>query len=396
MKYLKIMTRPIFLKNEPSTHAKSSLITMRCLILLLFALSFSGCNYNYYLAKQERAKSNYEIANVYFHRAFSSDPDDQEFIDAYLQNSVDTSTVLLKRYSRYIEEKKYLPAYFLLQRAKELKSAQDEDKIKQEEKKWLKVLIAGKINYEFDRVPEYASGSSRFAIAIRFNTPNSDLLVAEIDPLTGLYFVEDYLYDPPQEYLMFYTINSIGVKTQTSIDSLRDRIDTKVESSTGKEKQRIKISNAGDNLTSDDFIEFINFSVPVVTEAKGELDYGDKYLSLQDNFIPSSAPQLGEAWSPERGIRFSALLDGERIVINSNSLEIDFSPELLFYNTKANLSFLDFGEKNVILSSDLNLWKIQAVRSEGLGYREKLLKNKLLLSYLTANNGVYPFIKEKS
>ncbi|KAK3606894.1 hypothetical protein CHS0354_018489 [Potamilus streckersoni] len=373
----------------------------RYMVLSALLLTFwlPACNYDYYIANKQRESKNYEIANVHYHRALIDDPDDNDFIAGYTENSKTVSDLLLERYRRYIEERRFLPAYALLRRAQEL--PYNQEYIKEEEKNWLRVLIAGRVTFSFDTLNNYSVDSSRFQLQARFNTPNqSRRLIAPIDLIHGVYFTEDYLYKPQSEFLMFYTLNAIGLTHLIDIQGVENRIALKFEQSqnspqdAGKPRYQ-KPTQLQNSLISEEFNAFIDFSFPVVSEASGELSYTQKLAQFTD-YYPQDILKRSTAqtpWTGEAGIRFKASLERDRIAIDTAAKSIEFLPQIMYTNSTNNRVFLDFGELEVKMEKNTQLWKISRKVPEKPAYRDILMRNYIIRPYLISIDGTFPYVK---
>lgn len=340
------------------------------LLLLSFSILLvtSGCNYNYYRGMELEEQGRYEEANIEFHRAYTSSPNDDDFQDAYRRTAVKTTEDLLERYESYVKEKKYRMAYKRLEKANTL--TPDNPRVKEEMKKWYRILLAGKVDLvKLQAMNNQIPLTDQIVLEIRFNTPNiTRRLEAPIDYQTNIFAVEDILYDPPQNLLMLYSINSIGVKL---------------------------VNNA---TRRSQFKKFIDFRIPVLVDVQGELSPNGSSLTSVDDFYPIGTDknyQNPDFWYPAPGIRYSLQLNNSEIVVSSSNKKIDFLPQMLYINKADQRYFLDFGDLQLAQKKRGGLWTYRRVMTEDRGYLKELEKNLILHPYFYFREGGYPYVLAK-
>lgn len=343
------------------SHNRFALLLLSISILLLM----SGCNYNYYRGLELEEQGRYEEANIEFHRAYTSSPNDEDFQDAYRRTAVKTTEDLLERYEIYIKEKKYRMAYKRLEKANTL--TPDNPTVREEMKKWYRILLAGKIDLvKLQAMNNQIPLTDQIVLEIRFNTPNiTRRLEAPIDYQSNIFSVEDILYDPPQNLLMLYSINSIGVKL---------------------------VNNA---TRRSQFKKFIDFRIPVLVDVQGELAPNGSELTPVEDFYPISSiktAQESEFWYPSPGIRYSLQLNDSEIVVNSTNKKTDFLPQMLYINRADQRYFLDFGDLQLAQRKQGGLWTFRRVVTEDRGYLKELEKNLMLHPYFYYREGGYPYV----
>ena len=333
--------------------------------LVLFTVYFSGCNYNYYRGQELEAENRFEEASIEYHRAYVQSPNDSDYKEAFLRTSKLTVEDLLSRYKLYLIEKKHALAYQRLNQAQILQP-KNEIVIK-ELLKWERILISGKVELKFKTLRNQFPLAEEMELEIHFNTSNpSKRLIGSIDHKTGTFSVEDVLYEPPQNLLMFYSINSIGVKLLSKF---------------GRETR---------------FHKFINLGVPVLYDVKGKLDSKGNRLTKVEKLYPVQSLKASNStnpWLPLRGIRYSLVLNQDKIQVESSSGTVDFLPMMLYINKKDRRIFLDFG--NLTLNQDTigGLWSFKRTVTEDRSYFTDLKKQLILNPYFYFREGGYPFVK---
>lgn len=342
---------------------KSTRTKLIVFLLLIFAVA--SCNYNYYRGMKLEGEGRFEEANIEFHRAFTSSPNNEDYRDAYLRTAEKTTEDLLERYQRYVKEKKYLMAFRRLEKANAL--TPDHPTVKDEMKKWYRVLLAGKVDLtEIRSLANQIPLTDQIVLEIRFNTPNiTRRLEAPVDYQTKLFSVEDILYDPPQNLLMLYSINSVGVKL----------LDTRTRRSQYK--------------------KFIDFRIPVLIDVQGELSSYGTDLTSVDQYYPFESWQISgnqSFWYPSKGIRYSLVLNNDKIEVDSSIRKTDFLPQILYINKKDRRYFLDFGHLQLAQKKKGGLWTFRRLVSEDRNYLKELQKNLILNPYFYFREGGYPFV----
>lgn len=335
------------------------------ILITVLALSGQSCNYNYHQGLKLEELGRFEEANIEFHRAYTSSPEDADFREAYERTALKTTEDLLERYEKYRNEKQYLMAFRRLEKANSL--TPNHPVVQEELKKWYRILLAGKVELvEIRAMNNQIPLTDQIILEIRFNTPNiTKSLEAAIDYQTKTFSVEDILYDPPQNLLMLYSINSIGVK---------------LVSSTTRQVQ---------------FLKFIDFKIPVLVDVQGELNSNQSTLSPVTDFYPYqllSGQTDNSYWSPKPGVRFSLLLKNDRISVNSSVEQTDFLPQLLYINREDRRYFLDFGHLQLVQKKVGGAWTMRRHVTEAREYMQELRKNLILTPYFYFREGGYPFV----
>ena len=349
-------------------------------LLLVSVLTLQGCNYHYYQGQKLESQGRFEEANIEYHRAFTQTPTDDDFKVAYLRTADKVAIDLMERYDMHVKNKNYNLAYELLLKAQGL-SPQNE-KVVAEYPRWYRILLAGKVNFIFKSLKNQVPLSDEMELQIHFNTPNQGRkLIGKIDNQTQSFFIEDVLFDPPQNLLMFYTINAIGVNL----------ISKAVVSGNLNAQARVSAFN------SRRFMKFIDLRTPALVKIDGHLSTdGQTPVSIEEGF---PADQIAAANSEQfnfsnREIRYSLSLKNKEVYVKSTSNYIHFLPQMLYMNKITNRMFLDFGEIEVYQPKMGGFWYFRRVVAESRKYLGDLKKNVLLKPYFYYKEGAYIFLKE--
>lgn len=345
---------------------------MKNLVILIYLFTFSfltaSCNYNYYVGQQMEEEKRYEQANIEYHRAYTDDPDDDDFKSAYKRTGRETVIDLLKRYKKYLNEKKFRSAFNRLERARVLEP--ENEIVLNELKKWVRVLAAGKVSMKFKSLKRELQLADRMQLGVRINTPSPEQrLFATVDDQSGLFFAEDVLYDPPQDLLMFYSIGSIGVKLSKSVPGSR-------------------------SFRKNEFKNFINLRTPVLTKISGKLDVPGTERKRASEFFPYDLLKKAEtptSWTPPRGIRYSLELNKDRITVKSSVKYIDFVPQLMYLNHQDRRVFFDFGHIEIQQKKPGGAWSFKKLVQAERDYYKSLTDNLILNPYFYFREGAFYF-----
>ncbi|MGK0288876.1 MAG: hypothetical protein ACI86H_000297 [bacterium] len=341
-----------------------------CIPFLLVLFALSSCNYNYYQGTQLEGQGRFEEATIEYHRAHVANANDSLYKKAYQRTAKKTVADLLKRYFRYIKEKDLPSAYQRLQKAHTL--APKNEQIKKEQKKWVRILLAGKLSLKFKSIRRGLQIADEMSLAVRVNTPNPDrILLGVVNNQTGVFSVEDVLYSPTQDILMFYSINSIGVKL-------------------------VKQKSAVQKFKVQEFRSFVNFRTPILAKISGKLDETGDVLKKTQQYYPFELLKKSnskKAWLPSRKIRYSLKLANRQIQVLSSVKRIDFIPQILYLNQKDRRIFFDFGHIKIIQKQVDGPWFFQRITTKERNYYQELEKNIILNPYFYYRDGAYPFIR---
>ncbi|MDH5559992.1 MAG: hypothetical protein OEY59_03965 [Deltaproteobacteria bacterium] len=347
---------------------KYSITNLVIIFIALFAVV--SCNYNYHIARNLEKEKRYEEANIEYQRAFTRSPSNDNYKLGYLRTAKHTAESLLARYDNYLGQEKYKLAYQRLKQAQTL--APDHPKVNGELRKWYLVLLAGKIDFQFKTLKNQIPLTDRMILEIQFNTSNAKKkLTAQIDYQTRTFSVEDIVYDPNQDlsHLMFYSINSIGVRLISQTYSLNR------------------------------YEKFIDFKAPLLKNMSGSLSRnGDMLTPIRNQFSSGLTGLFNEGpfWYPSEGIQYSLEMDRNKILVQSEAENIDFLPQVLYMNRKNQRFFFDFGKLEIYQNRVGGLWSFRRAQGETREYIGKLKENLLLDPYLYYRDGAFPFIRKNS
>ena len=341
------------------------------IFILIYSISLSlfwqSCDYNYYLGQELEKEARFEEANIEYRKAVSSNPDNIQFKNAFKRTSAKTVEDLVIRYKNYLNQKEHLLAYNRLKRA--IKLDPKNEYLLEEQKKWFRILSAGKIEFEFRSLRNSLQLADEMQLAVKINTFNQDnRLIADIDNHTGIFVVEDVLYNPPTDLLMFYSISSIG----------------------------IKLVNVFSNTKSDEYKSLVSLRTPVLTKISGNLNLPDNQLKQVNQYWPFELLKKQESkefwYPPNRLLRYTLKLEGNRILVSSSNSKLDFLPQIIYMNKKDRRIFVDFGNLKMEQTQIDGRWSFRRKINQERLYLKYLEKNVILSPYFYFREGGYPFV----
>lgn len=345
---------------------------LAAMLALSLALVLSGCNLNYYEGKLRESQNRWEEAAIQYHLAVIKDPGDDDFRAAYDRAIRQTARENMERYKEYLANKEFTKAYNRL-----VDAARQDPSLEAataEQAKWLRVLVAGQINFDFKSLQANTHLADEIRLTVRINTPNpGEVIETEIDVDSGVFFVENLLYDRPNELLTYYTLNAIGV--------------TLVQGKT-RSKQ----------FSSKDFVRMVNFRVPALESPPQSLSFqGDGKLESVADQRRALAPDRWDpqAWAPPVAPRFQVAVEGNRIRVQTPYGRSDFTPRFLYVNRKDRRIFVDFGRYSVRQDEGTRRWGLTRQSLTDNDYFPQFSRNVALQPYFYYRDGVLAYEQGK-
>jgi tetratricopeptide (TPR) repeat protein len=318
-------------------------------------LAAGGCSYHYARAQALEAKERWEEAMIEYRLAYVEDPQDPEYLAAVERTSKRVAAENFERYQTYLAAKEFWKAYARLSDA----SRQDPSlqAVQAEQRKWIRVLIAGRVKLSFESLRSNLTLADEIKLVVRFNTPTPGQSVeAEIDLDNGIFFVEDLLYDPPDQLLAYYTLNSVGVNL-------------------------VQSKSAARQYSSSEHVRLINFRAPLLEKFEGTIQFGGEgglRPILQQRRASSDAFSKPPYWYPPVNSRFSLRAEGNRIVVTDPTQRTDFLPRDLYLNRQSRRFFVDFGHYEIFQDPASRRWGITRLPVQQDDYFRALSRNVAL------------------
>lgn len=336
--------------------------------LLILSL-FLGCSQHFKEGQELEKKQRMEEASIEYRAAFIEDPKDEEIREALKRTNSAVAKENFKRYQEYLNKKDFKKALSRLEAA----SLQNPDllEVQYEQSQWMRVLLAGKVSLQFDRLQANIGLANEMQLQILLNTPSGQILVVDISNETGLFFVEDLLYKPSLKEIPRYSINTIGLRLK-------------------------RFSN---QRTQEEFRKFINFRGLLYEQTQGELQSSASapLQTVQASRsrllgVPFSPPA---PWLPPRIIRYSLDLQGTEIQVVSSD-RIDFMPNVLYLNSPQQRAFIDFGMYELTLNPESRIWSIEKLSYDTLktDYFYQFSENLAFYPYFFYQDGMFRYVKK--
>jgi len=206
----------------------------------------------------------------------------------------------------------------------------------------------------------------------RFNTPNpGQTIEAEIDIDSGIFFVEDLLYDPPDQLLAYYTLNSIGVSLVQSV-------------------------SATHQYTSTEVVRMINFRTPVLERFEGDfrIQQEGPLQSILEHRKTLAEPLVQQPyWFPPVNVRFTLSAEGSRIVASNEAKRVDFLPRHLYFNRESRRLYVGFGHYEILQDPASRKWGITRLPLQEQDYFLVLSRNVALQPYFFYHGSVVEFVE---
>jgi len=343
-----------------------------CALALILAVlpGLIGCSYYYSRGQALEAEERWEEAYIAYRLAYVDDPKDPDYKAAVERTSKVVARENFERYQTYLAAKEFRKAYARLADA----ARQDPElqPVRAEEGKWIRVLIAGQVKLSFDTLRSNLTLADEIKLVARFNTPNpGQTTEAEIDIDTGIFFVEDLLFEPPDQLLTYYTLNSIGVNL-------------------------IQTATQGRQFSSTEAVRLINFRTPVLERFDGALilEQGETLNRIQDHRAAISDPERKkDYWFPPVNMRYTMSVDGTRIVATNEVARTDFLPRFLYVNRPARRMFVGFGYYEILQDPISRKWGITRLPLQSQDYFDVLSRNVALQPYFFYHGRAVEFLE---
>lgn len=350
---------------------------MAALCLPLLAGLLAGCALNFAEGQSLEAQKRWEEASIAYRLAVIEDPDNEEYNEALQRTQKVVARENFELYRDFLAKKAFRKAFRRLEDA----SRQDPSykPVRKEMLKWDRVLVGGQILFDFDIAQRNLTLADELILIVRFNSPNpGETIDAEIDIDTGHFFVEDLLYDRPNEILTFYSINSIGVRMVHGRSRLQ-------------------------KFTSREYQRFVNIRVPVLDQIKGNLKLNrqGELSSVQDHraMIKDKLKgdrRLEDPRVPATNPRFSLRIQDNRIMVSAQGTRNDFTPRFLYMNKKDRRIFVDFGRYETRFDNRLRKWTLRRLPLSGPNgdYFAPFSRNIALQPYFFYREGIFTYESE--
>ena len=340
-------------------------------ISLAIALTLTlGCAFQYRAGQELEEKGRLEEAAIAYQSAFVEDPGNEEILEALQRTNKKVAEENLQRYQAYLDKRQFQKAYRRLNAAAIQNPAST--KVQSEQSHWHKILIAGKISFQFDRLQANIRLADAMQLQILVKSPSGQILTADISNETGLFFMEDLLYQIDLEKIPLYSIYAVGLKLERITDNQE---------------------------TEQEFQNFVNFRGLLFEGGTGRLRIQSEVpvhavVSHRMQLIDSQSSTI-HPWFPPRLIRYSLLLQDDKIQVITEE-RIEFMPDVLYLNNARQRAFVDFGVYQLTLNPQSQVWSISKVPYQipAEDYFHQFSKNLALSPYFSYREGAYRYLKK--
>lgn len=331
----------------------------------------AGCNYHYMQGQALERQGRWEEAAIEYRLAVIDRPRDPDYREALERANAQVARDNYERYQDYLAEKAFRKAYDRLVAA----SRQDPsyEPVQEELRKWQRVLVSGQVRFDFEAVRANVQLADEIHLMARINSPNAgEVLEAEIDLDTGIFFAEDLLYDRANELSAYYTLNAIGVRLRF-----------------GRSRTR--------QFSTREFQRFINYRTPVLADLEGSirLNGGASRQPVRDH-----RPALdGGGWlkgphPAPSSPRYRLSVEDGRIRVASEDGRGDFTPRALYFNREDRRTLVDFGRYELTRAPDSQEWLLQRLPLGEQDYFPRFARNIALEPYFFYREGAFTFVRE--
>lgn len=350
-------------RRPPNARGTRNTRTLYSGILAGFcAFTLTACSQHYNNGRALELHSRFEESLIAYHEAVLEDPDDSIYREAWERVSRKVAEENLATYRRYLAAKELRKAYARLSDA--LRQYPEHTEVQAEMRKWLRVLVVGRIHLLQGLPPALTQGSQRTRVIVRLNTPNPGItLDAEMDPQSGLFLGQDLIYEPRLRSPALYTLNAVLVRLEPYTQSAASVL---------AQEQRA----------------LVDFRVPALRTLLGSVSEPNESAATS---IPVHRRRLAERTraepmlsprDPHMNPSYSLEVRGEEISVSASDQGSVFLPRLLYLNMKDRRALVDFGVYRLERTPLGQSWRIGRASLAQVEYFQRFERNVALQTYL--------------
>ena len=309
------------------------LASFKIFFLFLIPWFIVGCSFHYDQGLKLEEQKRWAEAAIEYRIASVENPDDVQISEALTRMNIRVAQENFETYKEYLNKEEFHKAYRRLETA--LTQNPELDEARAEMRQWWHLLITGKVELEFDRLSSNLRLAEEMILQVRINTPNGKILTGNISSETGIFFLEDVVYQTHPKQLAEYTINTIGLKI-------------KRKSSLG--------------YVRNEFKKFVNFRELAPLQVSGNIS--STFLKTPQNVLDHRPALLTDTeslgtWNPPRLVSYELQFDGDKIRVISKSKRGEFAPDILYLNRSDRRANLDFGVYQLKMNRSGRKWSIR-------------------------------------
>tara|TARA_Y100001970_G_C14255325_1_gene874902 strand:+ start:5838 stop:6887 length:1050 start_codon:yes stop_codon:yes gene_type:complete len=326
-------------------------------IVLIFSIFVIGCSFHYDKGMQLEKEERWEEAAIEYHLASIENPKSLKILRALKRVYKNVSKENFEAYKSYLKEEEYNKAYKRLEAAINQDPGLSEAIL--EKKKWTRLLITGKIEFEFNKLFSNLRLADEMILQVKINTPKNKILTANISNETGIFFIEELDYGFNLTQIAEYTINCIGLKIKRKTPS---------------------------GIIHDEFKKFVNFRELSPIQVIGKVNKNTypirkNILDHRPSLITDKKDK--EAWYPPSLLSYKLQFKNNIVNIISESNRNEFAPSIIYFNKSEFRVSIDFGVNKLKMNELNRKWSIQRrlYRSKEDDYYYSLASNLTLYPY---------------
>ena len=326
------------------------------------------------------------------HLAFVEDPENQDIQQRLHTVNKKVAEENITRYYQYLQKKEYTKAYRRLTAA--MRQDPELPITKNEFSKWYRILVAGKVEFEFEKIRSNVRLADEMNLFVMIQTPNGEKLQAKVANESGFFFVEDVVYQQAFSSFALYSLHSIGLElTRNPYQMIGGGEDSQAQEELRKATMRGTFSQRN-------FYQFVTFR-NLLGEMSGDLQFEE--IAQTKNIIAFRSQMWGsqnlpEWWLPPRSLNYRVEIDEKKIYVSSPHGRNEFSPEAMFLNQDSQRALIDFGNYQLKQDTRSKRWLIRRVVASDASndYFTLFSKNIALSPYFFYTDGGYQFVNTKA
>ena len=342
---------------------------------LLALLGLSACAEHYRQGQSLEQQSRFEEAALAYQQELSRSPNRARYQAALERVNQQAARQNFLAYRRYLTQQQPQKAYNRLEST--LRQDPDLPAAKQEIKKWTKVLLAGQMQIELkENFRQILNLSEKVQFIVQINTPvPTETISANVQPQSGIFFVEHLLYNLPPEKLALYSLRSLSVQftqaaSQSALEPHRKSPPNTPQAPGKPQVIRLQLTNYGIPK-----LNRINGSFGISSSNSQTLQAVKQHRdTIQDanSRFPLRLPLINPSYSLNLRpglVRYTAPRGG------------DFLPRFVYINSNRQVSWIDFGRYQVrqVVGQAQHRWSRLSLQKSD--YFDVLVSNLVLQSY---------------
>jgi tetratricopeptide (TPR) repeat protein len=327
--------------------------------LFLFISSFFlfSCSFHYDQGLKLEQEKRWSEAAIEYRIAAIEDPDNEEIQKALTRMNILVAEENFEMYKHYLKQQEFHKAYRRLETA--LSQNPEHIEASSEMKHWWHLLITGKVELEFSSFSTNLRLAEEMALQVMVNTPKGKILTGIISSETGIFFLEDVVYQAPPQQLAEYSINTIGLKIKRK--SIQGYYRNELKKFVNFRKlSPLQVSGWTNNI--------------VLNTPQNVLDHRPALLTNEEQSTP---------WNPPRLVSYELRFAGDLIKVISDTNRSEFAPSVLYLNKSDRRANIDFGVYILEMNGSGRKWSIRRKNysSSGDDYFYGLSRNLSLNRY---------------